>query len=306
MKKPFVADISLLLVTLVWGTTFVLVQNAIDFLEPFSFNGIRFSIAAVILLITLVIFKRDQLKQFNLRVLLAGVFLGFWLFLGYATQTIGLLYTTSSKAGFITGLSVVLVPLFSMVLLKQFPSKNAIIGVLTALAGLFLLTLTDVTALNIGDAFVFVCAVSFALQIVFTGKYSKQYPSLLLTVLQIGTVAILAMICSFFFEDWQKSYEPAILFSKDVLVALIITSVFATAAAFLVQTKFQAYTTSTRVALIFAMEPVFAAVTGYFWAGDHLSASAWLGCVFIFAGMILAELPTDKLSIFRKNKTVSS
>lgn len=304
MKKPIFADISLLFVTFIWGTTFVLVQNAISMLEPFSFNGIRFLSAAIMLLFWLFLFERKQLVFFNLKMLASGVFIGFWLFLGYATQTIGLLYTTTSKAGFITGLSVVFVPLFSMFLLKQFPSRNAVIGVSIATIGLFLLTMTDVTSLNIGDGFVFICAISFALHIIFTGKFSSKYPTLLLTVIQISTVAILSIFSSFIFEDWRKSFNSEILLSQDVLIALIITSMFATALAFLIQTNFQKYTTATRVALIFAMEPVFAAIAGYYWAAERLSYSALFGCLLIFAGMIFAELPANKFPLLKKNKSI--
>jgi drug/metabolite transporter (DMT)-like permease len=303
MKKPIFADISLLFVTFIWGTTFVLVQNAIGLLEPFSFNGIRFLAAAFMLLLWLLIFERKQLAYINVKMVASGVFIGFWLFLGYATQTIGLLYTTTSKAGFITGLSVIFVPLFSMFLLKQFPSRNVVIGVSIATFGLFLLTMTDVSSLNIGDGFVFICAISFALQIIFTGKFSSKYPTLLLTVIQISTVAILSIISAFYFEDWRKSFNPEILFSKDVIIALIITSIFATALAFLIQTNFQKYTTATRVALIFAMEPVFAAIAGYYWAAERLSYSALFGCLLIFAGMIFAELPANKFPILKKNKS---
>jgi drug/metabolite transporter (DMT)-like permease len=303
MKKPIFADISLLFVTFIWGTTFVLVQNAIGLLEPFSFNGIRFLAAALMLLLWLFIFERKQLVFLNIRMLASGVFIGFWLFLGYATQTIGLLYTTTSKAGFITGLSVIFVPLFSMFLLKQFPSRNAVIGVSIATFGLFLLTMTDVSSLNIGDGFVFICAISFALQIIFTGKFSSKYPTLLLTVIQISTVAILSIISAFLFEDWKKSFNVEILLSKDVMIALIITSIFATALAFLIQTNFQKYTTATRVALIFAMEPVFAAIAGYYWAAERLSYSALFGCLLIFAGMIFAELPANKFSMLNKDKS---
>lgn len=306
MKKPLFADLSLLLVTMIWGMTFVLVQNAIDFLEPFAFNGIRFFIAAVLLILALILFERKQLKQINIKLIISGVFIGFWLYLGYVTQTIGLLYTTSSKAGFITGLSVVLVPLFSMFLMKQIPGKNAILGVFTATVGLFLLTLTDISALNIGDGFVFVCAISFAMHIILTGKFSSRYPTLLLTVIQISTVAILSTISSFIFEDWRKSFRTDILLSQDVLIALVITSIFATAIAFFIQTNFQKYTSATRVALIFAMEPVFAAITGYFWAQERLSSSALIGCILIFMGMIFAELPAKKIFILRKNKSIGS
>ncbi|WP_066061196.1 DMT family transporter [Neobacillus soli] len=304
MKKPLFADLSLLFVTIIWGTTFVLVQNAIDFLEPFSFNGIRFLSAAILLILCLILFEKKQLKQLDVKIILSGSFLGFWLFLGYATQTIGLLTTTSSKAGFITGLNVVLVPLFSMILLKLFPSRNALFGVLTATIGLFLLTMTDVISLNQGDGFVFICAISFALQIIFTGKFSSKYPTLLLTVIQITTVAILSILSSFLFEDWKKSFNPDILLSQDVLIALVITSIFATAMAFLIQTNFQKYTSATRVALIFTMEPVVAAITGYFWANERLSYSALIGCFLIFAGMIFAELPVNKIPLFSKNKTL--
>lgn len=295
MKNSIIADISLLLVTFIWGTTFVLVQNAIDSLQPFAFNGVRFLIAAAILAAWLIIFEKRQLRQLTWKLLLTGSFIGFWLFLGYATQTIGLLYTTSSKSGFITGLNVVLVPIFSMILLKQSLRKNALLGVGTATVGLFLLTATDITGFNIGDGLTFICAVSFALQIIFTGKYTSQFPTLLLTVIQITTVSLLALISSFLFEDWQSTFRPAVILSKDVLVALIITSVFATAFAFFAQTKFQKYTTTTRVALIFATEPVFAAITGYMWAHDRLTYSAVFGCLFIFLGMVIAELPMKKL-----------
>jgi len=201
------ADLSLLLVALVWGATFVIVQNAIDLLPPITFNGIRFLIATMILGGWLLLFERKQLALANRKIFLSGFIIGVWLFFGYATQTIGLLYTSSSKAGFITGLSVILVPLLSLLLLKLRPTKNAIIGVLVATVGLYLLTMTDISALNQGDALVFLCAIAFALQIVFTGKYSSQFPTLFLTVIQIGTVAVLSLIYSFLFEDWTLAFS---------------------------------------------------------------------------------------------------
>lgn len=302
MKKSTFADLSLLFVAFIWGTTFVLVQNAISTMEPFAFNGFRFFIAFMILFLCLVIFQKQQLKLLNKKIIFAGVLLGFWLFLGYATQTLGLLYTTSSKAGFITGLSVVLVPLFSFLLLKQKPSVPAVVGVSVATVGLFLLTMTDIAALNIGDFFVFICAIGFAMQIIFTGKYSEHFPSLLLTCIQIFTVSILSIIGSFIFEDFTDMFSVSVLTSPSVLLALFITSVFATALAFFAQTRFQKFTTPTRVALIFAMEPVFAALAGYYWADERLSLSAIFGCLFIFLGMIFAELPAKNLAWLNRNK----
>lgn len=165
------------------------------------------------------------------------------------------------------------------------------------------MTMTDVTGLNIGDGFVFICAISFAFQIILTSKFSSKYPTLLLTVIQILTVAVLSVFFSICFEDWQKVLNPQLLFSKDIILALVITGVFATAVAFFVQTKFQKYTSTTRVALIFTMEPVVAAITGFFWAHEHLSYSALFGCMLIFMGMIFAELPAGKIRMIRKSKS---
>jgi drug/metabolite transporter (DMT)-like permease len=304
MKKSTFADISLLLVAFIWGTTFVLVQNAISTMEPFAFNGFRFFIAFIILLLCLLIFQKQQLQFLNKKLILSGMLLGFWLFLGYATQTLGLLYTTSSKAGFITGLSVVLVPLFSFLLLKQKPSMNAVVGVSIATLGLFLLTMTDIAGLNIGDFFVLICAFGFAMHIIFTGRYSEHYPTLLLTTIQILTVSILSVFSSMIFEDFQAMLEISIFSSRSVWVALFVTSFFATALAFFAQTRFQKFTTPTRVALIFAMEPVFAALAGYFWASERLSMSALIGCLCIFLGMIFAELPTERF-LWLRNRSIS-
>ena len=306
MKKSLFADISLTLVALVWGATFVLVQNAISFLKPFSFNGVRFTVAAVLLGGWLLLFKREQLKFLNWKLLIAGSLMGFWLFVGYATQTMGLMYTTSSNAGFITGLCVVLVPLLSIFLLKQLPGLNAVVGVLVATGGLYLLTMTNSTPLNLGDGLVFICAVSFALQIIVTGKYSSSHPSLLLTVVQITTVAVLSSISALLFEDWHKALQPNILLNRDVISALLVTSIFATALAFFAQTTFQKYTTSTRVALIFSLEPVFAAITAYFWGGERLSGSAVWGCLLIFFGMILSEIQFGKIFPLTKLKKDSA
>lgn len=297
MKKSLIADCSLLLVALIWGATFVIVQNAISFLEPISFNGVRFFLAGLFLFLWLILFHRDQFKAISWQMIGAGFLLGLWLFIGYATQTIGLLYTTSSKAGFITGLSVVLVPLFALILLRQRPTLNAIIGVSIATIGLYLLTMGDTIGINRGDIFVFFCAISFALHIIFTGKFTYKFPTLILTVIQIFTVSILCGIFAIVFENWHAAFNITIITKKEVLLALIITSLFATAFAFFAQTKFQKYTTPTRVALLFATEPVFAAITGFIWNDERLSSIAVLGCLFIFIGMILSEMPQRKKSV---------
>lgn len=305
IKKTWFADFNLLLVALVWGTTFVIVQKAIAFLEPYSFNTVRFFIAAILLLFIIYFFKRSSFREFkNKNLLKSGTLLGFWLFLGYGFQTVGLLYTTSSKAGFITGLSVVLVPLFSYVLLKQKLNWQIGISSLLAVAGLYLLTIHNSFSLNIGDGYVLLCAVSFALHIVFTGKFAKSFDALCLTVLQLFTVSFLSFITAFFTEQWQEIFAANMLLKSEVITALLITSLFATALAFLAQTYFQSFTTPARVALIFAMEPVFAAITAFIVLNERLGLKALIGCILILSGMILSELKYSDFTFKKKTKRV--
>ncbi|WP_141434037.1 DMT family transporter [Bacillus sp. 03113] len=305
MKKTFLADLSLLLVALCWGATFVMVQKAVSILDPITFNAIRFTLAFAFLILWLFLFERKLLRTLNWKLCLSGMMMGLWLFIGYAFQTIGLLYTTSANAGFITGLSVVLVPLFAALFLKHKPSINSIIGVFIATFGLHFLTMKNSTQLNTGDGLVFFCAISFAIQIILTSKYSKHYSTLLLTIIQIGTAALFSSFYALLFEDWHQIFRKNVIFDKSVIVALFITAIFATALAFIAQTNFQKFTTPTRVALIFSMEPVFAAITAYFWNDEQLSSSAFIGCLFIFTGMIFSELPIKKtfLSV-KKGKAV--
>ncbi|ANX12484.1 hypothetical protein ABE41_010725 [Fictibacillus arsenicus] len=305
MKKPWFADFNLLLVAFVWGTTFVIVQKAIAFLEPYSFNTVRFFIAAILLLFIIYFFKRTSFKDFkNKNLLKSGTLLGFWLFLGYGFQTVGLLYTTSSKAGFITGLSVVLVPLLSYMLLKHKLNWQIGFSSLLAVAGLYLLTIHNSFSLNIGDGYVLLCAVSFALHIVFTGKFAKSFDALCLTVVQLFIVSILSFITALFTEQWQEIFAANMLFKSEVITALLITSLFATALAFLAQTYFQSFTTPARVALIFAMEPVFAAITAFIVLNERLGSKALIGCILILFGMILSELKWSDLMFKKKTKRV--
>lgn len=291
IKNRWIADLILLLVAFVWGTTFVLVESAIVFLPPFLFNSIRFLFASFSLLLILLIFYRRLLQTIDWKLIGAGILLGIWLFSGYLFQTVGLIYTTSSKAGFITGLSVVLVPLFSYFLLKQRISRNALLGVILATFGLYLLTFGDVTGVNLGDLLVLFCAISFALQIVCTGKYAPHFATLTLAFVQIMTVAVLSSLGAIITGEWfVLAEQPLLLLEPVVLFALLICAIPATAFAFVAQTELQKYTTPTRVALIFATEPVFAAITDTWWNGRWLSIIGITGCLFILGGMILAEL----------------
>lgn len=303
MKKNILADFMLLMVAFVWGTTFIAVQNAIDVLPPHSFNAVRFLTASIIILILAFIFDKKNLLTINKDIWIAGSLLGFFLFFGYAFQTLGLLYTTASKAGFITGLNVVLVPIFSTILIKMKPRLTAVIGVSLATAGLYIMTMIGNTNFSYGDFLVFLCAIFFALQIVSTGKYAPKYSAFVLAWIQITVVGILSLISAIIFEDISYIISPDIMLDNDVIIALLITSIFATALAFLAQTIFQKHSTPTKVAIIFAMEPVFAAIASVIYEKEMLSLNVTIGGSLIFLGMILAEIPSEKISALfvRKN-----
>ena len=294
LKKEWIAPLALLFVAFIWGATFVVVQNAMSFVGPFTFNGVRFLLAGLILsIIQLISMKKIPIKHVGFSSG-AGMIVGFFLFVGYLLQTFGLLYTTSSKAGFLTGLSIVMVPILSFIFLKQKANLFIILGITAATIGLFLLTAGDAFQFNRGDFLILGCAVAFAAHILVNGFYSKKISPLLLSTTQILVVGLFSSICAFLFEDWEKLFSMSLWTNRSFLLALLLTSLFATSLAFFIQTTAQKYTSPTRVAIIFAMEPVFAAITGVLVANEQLSISAIIGCICIFIGMIFVELPNKQ------------
>lgn len=278
------ADFSLLMVTFVWGATFVIVKLAIEDLPPLLFLAIRFAIA----FISLLPFLYFQKSYISIGTLLKGMALGVFLFSGYAWQTVGLQYTSASNAGFITGLSVVFVPALVTIKTRRLPSRGLIFGILCALIGLAFLSLGDRFQLNKGDIMVLVCALSFALHIFFVGRYSPQTNATVLASVQVLMVSILSGFFSLFLP------QSAMHFSSNVWIALLVTAIPATSLAFFVQTKMQQFTTPTHTALIFSMEPVFAAISAFFFAGEILTPRGLLGATLVLTGMLIAEFTSSE------------
>jgi drug/metabolite transporter (DMT)-like permease len=215
--------------------------------------------------------------------LAAGAVIGAVLVAGYGFQTVGLQYTTASNAGFITGLSVVLTPLLGALLLRQAPGRWPVTGACVAAVGLALLSLQRLEVRR-GDALVFACAVAFATHILLLGRYAPRLSTYRLAVVQLATAGLLALI-------WAGlAGDLAVPASSEVWVALAITSVAASAGAFLIQTRAQREVSPTRTAVILTMEPVFAGLFGFLLAGERLSGRGWLGAGLILAGMLVAEL----------------
>lgn len=280
MKKQLFADLSLLIVVIVWGYTFVAIKNALAGITPFNFISVRFTIAFIILIVVF----RKKLSGLNRLTIIRGGIVGIFLFFAYAFQTVGLKYTTASNAGFITGFSVVLVPVFSALIMKVRPSVESTIGVLCAIAGLFFLSYSGGYVINNGDILVLFCALAVAFHILSVGYFTKKTDSILLTIVQIGTVTILSIVSAIVFE------KPAIPHGRIVWEAILVTSVFATVGAYLVQNIMQRFTSSTHTALIFSGEPVFAGIFGYYLLDERLSGWSVLGCILILAGMVISEV----------------
>jgi len=285
-------ELAMVAVTAVWGSTFVLVRDAVVQVPPFTFLAYRFLAAALLLAVI-----RPRLAlggpgadrgpgldgRGRLGPPAAGVVIGLALFAGYGFQTVGLQYTTASNAGFITGLSVVLTPLLGALLLRQAPGRWPVTGACVAAVGLALLSLQRLEVRR-GDALVFACAVAFATHILLLGRYAPRLSTYRLAVVQLATAGLLALI-------WAGlAGDLAVPTSAEVWVALAITSVAASAAAFLIQTRAQREVSPTRTAVIFTMEPVFAGLFGFLLAGERLSGRGWLGAGMILAGMLTAEL----------------
>ncbi|MCL6611298.1 MAG: DMT family transporter [Peptococcaceae bacterium] len=274
------ADLALLGVAFIWGITFVAVKDALADIGPFYFLAFRF--AAAFLFLGAMYYKR--LVKISRRELGAGVFIGLFLFGGYAFQTMGLKYTGAANAGFITGLSVVLVPLFISVSSRRLPSGSLTAGVLSSATGLALLSLSQTLIFNYGDLLVFFCAVCFAGHIIAVGRFASRLDPVPLTAIQIGTVSAISFLFGIALET------PPSTITGPVWKAFLITSIPATSLAFLIQNKAQKFTSAIHTAVIFTTEPVFAGIGAYFLAGEVLSPRQLAGCALILAGMLVADL----------------
>jgi drug/metabolite transporter (DMT)-like permease len=270
------SDAGLLLVAFVWGLTFVMVKESLSFISPFRFLFYRFSVSFLLLLAV----SNKRLKSVDTTIIKCGSFIGIALFLGYGFQTVGLQYTTPANAGFITGLSVVIVPFLSVVLLKRRLTTYSVAGCICAAAGLFFLSFQQLQ-MNYGDLLILLCAFSFALHIILVGKYAPFYDPVLLTTVQIGMVAFLSGVLS---------YHQTAVITDTVVRAVIVTALFATVMAFLLQNIAQKHTSPTRTAVIFAMEPVFAALCSYLLIHEVFTARKIVGCLFILSGMLITEI----------------
>jgi drug/metabolite transporter (DMT)-like permease len=288
MTKQIKADLAILSITVVWGSSFVLMKNITGSIPFYAFLSLRFLVAAAILCM---IFHK-ALRGIKLQAIFHGCVLGLMVFGGMALQYIGLEYTSASNSAFITGLNVVMVPVFSAVFLKKSPPLNAIIGVGLATAGLFFLSGGFSGSWNKGDSLTLLCAVCFAFQIIFIDKFAAKTDVRQLAVIQILSAAV---FYSFLWLGFGWFQPIAFALDTRSVLTILYTGAMGTALAFGVQTIAQKFTTPTRTALIIACEPVFGAIFAVtlpdrWGVTETLSFGAVVGCLLILSGMLVTEV----------------
>lgn len=280
------ADLLLLFVVAIWGSTFPIMKIILTGIDSFNFIALRFLLAFFML----AIIYRSEIQKINYPTLKRGALLGVFLSGGYIFQIVGLNYTTASRSGFITGLAVVLVPLLSIFILKEIPGLMNWVGVLLAIAGLYLLTGVSSAGVLPGDYLTLGAAFSFGMQIVLLSKYLKKDSPVVLTLIQLGVVAFGALLVSLL----RGGFGPLNLPTVGVIV---YTGIMATAFAYLVQGHAQQFTPPTHAALIFTMEPVFAALFSFLVLNELMGLSGIIGGIMIVLGMIAAELSDRRRSL---------
>ena len=286
MNKPteFLADLSLLFIALIWGSTFIIVKQSVENIPVFSFLFMRFALAGILL----ILINAPKLKAIDKGVFADGAMLGMALFLAYAFQTFALTAASASITAFITGLFVVFVPVLSSVFLRKLPRQEAIVGVVFATIGLALITLQGKFLLTFGEFLALVCAFFVAIHIILTDKLSRRNDFGLLTMVQVNMVALFSLIFSLVFDPRVIPIQ----FNNQLIFSLIINSVFATVVAFVIQTGMQKHTTPTKAAIIFIMEPVSSAFFSYWIGGELLTVKQYVGTSLILLAMVFTEAET--------------
>ncbi len=287
-------------VVAVWGSTFVLIKGALADATPAAFNLVRMSLAFLLLAVA---YHRSW-RGIHRGQIAAGAIVGFFLAAGYQFQTTGLARTTPSKSAFITGLMVVLVPLFSSIPAirppgARRPGWNAYAAAALAFVGILLLTapadthahssalagiLPDLSSINFGDVLTFGCAVGFALHCIALSHVSPRIPYQPLALLQVGFSAVFMAISLPLIERPQMHFTPRLI------TALIIAAALATAAAFSIQSWAQSILPSTHIALLLTLEPVFAWITSFVFTGERLGLRPAIGALLILVGILVTEL----------------
>jgi drug/metabolite transporter (DMT)-like permease len=295
MINKYKGESALILTTVIWGGTFAIIKTALHSISPMMFLTLRFSTAAILLFP----FVFGQLKKMDSTAVKGGLILGFLYFAGFATQTVGLNYTSATKSGFITGTFIIFTPFFQILMEKKMPGRGNVIGIAVVVVGLLFLSTKGIhffdifqdlgSNFNIGDFLTLICAFFYSLYIVYLDIISKKVDYMPLVFMQVAFTAVGAILFVLIFQ-FAGVDQTSFIINKDVILAVLYTAILATVITTTLQTKFQKYTTPSKAGIIFSLEPIFAATVAYFLLSEKISNFGYIGCIFIFCGLLISEL----------------
>jgi len=299
--KQLKGDLLLLITAIIWGTSFVSQKLGMNYIEPFTFGASRFLLGAVVLIPVIIFFDRTNKKTTKTKVelkrkdlLMGGLLCGGALFMGASFQQWGIVGTSAGKAGFITALYIVLVPIFGLFMNKKV-NLLTWFGVALAIFGLYLLTIQKGFTLERGDALVLIGTVFWAFQIIFVDMFVDKVDALKLSFIQFVAAGFLSAMAAMIFETPELS---AILEGSAVI---IYTAVMVVGVAYTLQIIGQKYTSPTAAAVIMSLESVFAVISGAIFLNESMNTKEMLGCLIMFVAVVITQLkPEDLNKIFRR------
>lgn len=281
------AELSLIFLALIWGSTFVFMEDAIQWIPPLAFLTIRFAISSLCLLFITVFICRSPIMRTS--IWLWGFILGGLLTFGLALQIISLLSTTSGNSAFFTSASVVIVPIFSLILLSTPITRRWILSLLIVMIGLYLLSGSQFNGINQGDLLAFLGAFAFALHIVCLKKWSVDLPLFSFVTIQFIFATFFCGLAAILWEPWQTVLSPTIMLQPSVWIGIGVCSLLATVGGYVLQAYAQRYTTPNRSSLILTTEPIFAASIDYLWNGVTITDWRLFGCCLVIVGIIWGQ-----------------
>ena len=305
MKKKSTSNLLLLLTALIWGSAFVAQSVGMDYIRPFTFNCIRSTLAGIVLLPVIFVLDRIQKgseaekknksssvqerteKEDKKTLLIGGICCGFCLMLGSSLQQIGIQYTTAGKAGFITALYILIVPLLGLFAGKRAGIK-VWIGVVLAVVGMYFLCMTSGFSIAKGDFYVMLGAVAFSLHILVIDHFSPKVDGVKMSCIQFFVCGILCAIPMILFE--HPELEQVLAAWQPIVYAGVLSS----GVGYTLQIIAQKNTDPTVASLLMSLESVFSVLAGWVILGEKLSSRELFGCVLVFAAVILAQLPDQK------------